>query len=117
MTIVVNPLIHHIASNENTTPSRSQTLQSAPVFMPKRVAFRVQNSSVLEEFNAEARARILYSVKNQPRRAHITNLNTLVGIVLSAVLYRVAEHLAKGIRDILARFPRQIGFQLGHQSL
>jgi hypothetical protein len=117
MTIVVDHLIHHIASNENAKPSRPQTLQSAHVFMPKWVAFRVQNSSVLEEFNAEARARILYSVKDEPRRAQITNLNTLAGIVLSAVLYRVAEHLAKGIRDILTRFPRQIGFQLGHQSL
>ena len=108
VSLVVDHFVYHFAGNENTEPSRPQTLQSAHVFMPKRVAFWVQNSSVLEEFNAEALARILYSVKDEPRRAQITNLNILAGIVLSAVLYRVAEHLAKGIRDILARFPRQI---------
>ena len=54
MTLVVDHFVHHIACNENAKPARSQTLFNAHVLMPKRVAFRVQNSSVLEGFNAEA---------------------------------------------------------------
>ena len=63
--------------------------------MMERVALRVENSGMIERFYLESLTGIFYAIDNDARRLQIADLNTLLRIVLSAILDRIVPGLTR----------------------